>query len=223
LENCVKLVPEKESTRAAVRMTKQYRLHSGRGLAYEELDDEHLLDLMVQGDSIALETLYDRYASTVLGIAVRVIGDPAAAEDILQETFWRVWRQATTFQAQRGTFTGWLFKITRNLVIDRQRRRRARPQIVASAQEEFEIEQIPDPDADVSEQASISLKHQQMRRALAALPSAQRQVIELAYFYGMTRQEIAEATGAALGTIHTRARLGLKKLRQELQKLHFEA
>jgi RNA polymerase sigma-70 factor (ECF subfamily) len=85
-----------------------------------------------------------------------------------------------------------------------------------------EFEQVPDPGVNVPEQAQSSLKHQQVRKALAGLPPVQKQVIEMAYFFGMTRQEIAEATGEALGTVHTRARLGLQKLRQELEKQEFE-
>jgi RNA polymerase sigma-70 factor (ECF subfamily) len=85
-----------------------------------------------------------------------------------------------------------------------------------------EFDQTPDPTANVAEQAQSSLKRQQVRKALATLPPLQRQVIEMAYFLGMTRQEIAEATGEALGTIHTRARLGLQKLRRELEKQEFE-
>jgi RNA polymerase sigma-70 factor, ECF subfamily len=84
------------------------------------------------------------------------------------------------------------------------------------------LDETPDPDTDVAEQAQSILTNRQVRKALASLPDVQRQVIELAYFYGMTRQEIAEATGEALGTIHTRARLALQKLRGELERDEFE-
>jgi RNA polymerase sigma-70 factor (ECF subfamily) len=157
-----------------------------------------------------------------LGISLKIIGDQAVAEDVLQETFWRVWRHAATFQVQLGSFTSWLFRITRNLAIDMYRQRNTRPPSFDTLDAGPEFEQIPDPGVNVAEQAQSALRHQQVRKALASLPVMQKQVIEMAYFFGMTRQEIAEATGEALGTIHTRARLGLQKLRLELEKQEFE-
>jgi RNA polymerase sigma-70 factor (ECF subfamily) len=185
--------------------------------------DEILMIEVARGNSAALEVLYDRYASTVLGITVRIIGDQALAEDLLQETFWRVWQSAGTYQAQLGSFSGWLFRIARNLAIDAYRRRSVRPQTFVEVEESDPIlDRTPDRDTDVAEQAQSMLKHRQVRKALASLPAVQRQVIEMAYFDGMTRQEIAEATGEALGTIHTRARLALQKLRGELERDEFE-
>jgi len=192
-------------------------------MASERLSDEVLAAQVGRGNGAALEALYDRYASTVLGISLKVIGDRAAAEDVLQETFWRVWRSAATYQSQRGSFTGWLFRIARNLAIDAYRRRNVRPQAIIDAESaDALLDQTPDPDMDVVDQIQSVLKNRQVRKALASLPRVQRQVIELAYFYGMARQEIAEATGEALGTIHTRARLGLQKLREELEGEEFE-
>lgn len=185
--------------------------------------DETLVIQVARGNSAALEVLYDRYAPTVLGLSVKIIGDQALAEDILQETFWRVWQSAGTYQSQLGSFTGWLFRIARNLAIDAYRRRNVRPQAVVSAEENDPIlDNLADPDVDVAEQAQAMLNQRQVRKALASLPAVQRQVIEMAYFYGMTRQEIAQATGEALGTIHTRARLALQKLRGELERDEFE-
>ena len=187
------------------------------------LSDEVLAAQVARGDSAALEALYDRHASTVLGLAVRIVDDRALAEDILQETFWRVWKSADTFQPQRGSFTSWLFRIARNLAIDAYRRRNVRPQAMPDGETgESVLDQTPDPDMDVANQAQASLEKKQVHGALVSLSSVQRQVIEMAYFYGMTRQEIAEATGEALGTIHTRARLALQKLREELERQKFE-
>jgi RNA polymerase sigma-70 factor (ECF subfamily) len=178
---------------------------------------------VARGDQAALEALYDRYASLVMGIALKIIGDQVVAEDILQETFWRVWQSANTYQSQLGPFTGWLFRIARNLAIDAYRRRNVRPQAILSVDDgEPILDQTSDPDVDVAEQAQSSLMNRQLRRAVASLPGAQRQVIEMAYFFGMTRQEIAEVTGEALGTIHTRARLALQKLRGELEREELE-
>jgi RNA polymerase sigma-70 factor (ECF subfamily) len=192
-------------------------------VASDQVTDEVLASQVARGDSAALETLYDRHASTVLAVSLKVIDDKATAEDILQETFWRVWRSASTYQPQRGSFTGWLFRIARNLAIDAYRRRNVRPSQIAVMEDADSIlDRVADPDMDVAEQAQAILKNRQVRNALASLPRVQRQVIEMAFFYGMTRQEIAEATGEALGTIHTRARLGLQKLREELDKEEFE-
>jgi RNA polymerase sigma-70 factor (ECF subfamily) len=172
--------------------------------------DETLVIQVARGNTAALEVLYDRYAPSVLGLSVKIIGDQALAEDILQETFWRVWQSAGTYQSQRGSFTSWLFRIARNLAIDAYRRRNVRPQAVVSAQEDDPIlDKLADPDVDVAEQAQAMVKQRQVRRALASLPAVQRQVI-------------AEATGEALGTIHTRARLALQKLRGELERDEFE-
>jgi RNA polymerase sigma-70 factor (ECF subfamily) len=185
--------------------------------------DETLAIQVARGNSAALEVLYDRYASIVLGLSLKVTGDQALAEDVLQETFWRVWQSAGTYQSQLGSFTGWLFRIARNLAIDVYRRHNVRPQAISSVDGSDPIlDEMPDPNTDVAEQAQSILKNRQVRKALASLPVVQRQVIEMAYFYGMTRQEIAEATGEALGTIHTRARLALQKLRGEFERDEFE-
>jgi RNA polymerase sigma-70 factor, ECF subfamily len=186
---------------------------------FGQLSDEALIARVARGDKTALEILYDHYASSVLGLSLKVIGNQALAEDVLQETFWRVWQSAATYQSQRGSFTSWLYRIARNLAIDVHRRRRVRPQTISETVDANPIlDEIPDPDMDVPEQAQSNFQAQQVRNALTSLPREQRQVIEMAYFSGMTRQEIAEATGEALGTIHTRARLALQKLRKELER-----
>ena len=182
-----------------------------------QLSDEVLAARVAQGDSKAFETLYDRHASMVLGITLRITGEQAIAEDILQETFWQLWQSANTYQPQRGSFTTWLFRIARSLAIDAYRRRSAHPKFITDVTDEDPVlDQMPDPDIDVPN------KSQQMQNALKTLPREQRQVIELAYFYGMTRQEIAEEIGEPPGIIHTRAQLVLQKLREELEKEEFE-
>ena len=209
------MASEKNATDVSVRINSEDNLLHA--------PDETLVIQVTRGNSAALEVLYDRYAPIVLGISLKVIGDQALAEDVLQETFWRVWQSAGTYQSQRGPFTGWLFRIARNLSIDAYRRRNVRPQTISGVEgSDVILEEAPDPDTNVAEQAQSTLKNRQIRKALAALPVVQRQVIEMAYFYGMTRQEIAEATGEALGTIHTRARLALQKLRGEFERDEFE-
>lgn len=203
--------------------SKRSFLHSGDDLVRDELSDEALVSWVARGDDAALEILYGLYAPTVLGISLRINADQGMAEDVLQETFWRVWRHAAVYRPEFGSFASWLFRITHNLVVDFHRRHNVRPQSLRYDDHDApDIDQTPGPNADVAEQAQSFFKHRQIRSALATLPEEQRQVIEMAYFYGMTRQEIAEATGEALGTIHTRARLGLQKLRRELEKQDFE-
>lgn len=187
-----------------------------------ELNSEQLMSRVAEGDAVALETLYDQYASAVMGLALKLLGDRAAAEEIVQETFWRVWRSADSFRSQQGNFSTWLFGITRNLSIDSWRRRKVRPQPLLDEAEEQQLEQNPDPRPDVTEATWVKMKHHQVRQALTSLPGNQREVLELAFFGGMTRQEIAEKMEVPLGTVHTRARLGLQKLREALQAQGFE-
>ena len=217
------MAQNKNATDASLRINNESdALHSQDEVVSERMSDELLATKIARGSSAALEVLYDRYASTVLGISLKVIGDRAAAEDVLQETFWRVWRSAASYQSQRGSFTGWLFRIARNLAIDAYRRRNIRPRPITDVDDrDSKIDQTPDPNMDVAEQSQSLLSHKQVLSALATLPRVQRQVIEMDYYYGMTRQEIAEATGEALGTIHTRARLALQKLRAELRRDEF--
>ena len=191
--------------------------------AVEQLTDEELAAQIDRGESRALEVLYDRYAALVLGISVKTVGDRGVAEDVLQETFWRVWKHAASYRPERGTFRAWLFTIARNLALDAYRRGNVRPPPLAEVNDSDSLtDQVPDPDADIAAQSVLLLEQKQIRDALATLPFVQRQVIEMAYFHGMTRQEIAEVTGEALGTIHTRARLALQKLREQLGNEEFE-
>lgn len=196
---------------------------SDNNAAVEQLTDEELAAQIARGESQALESLYDRYASLVLGISLKIVGDRAVAEDVLQETFWRVWTRAASYQSQRGTLSAWLFTIARNLALDAYRRSSVRPPPLAEVDNyDSLIEQAPDPNTDIVAQSILLLQQKQIRDVVATLPLVQRQVIEMAYFYGMTRQEIAEVTGEALGTIHTRARLALQKLREQLRNEEFE-
>jgi RNA polymerase sigma-70 factor (ECF subfamily) len=198
-------------------------LPSDNHAAFAQVTDEELAAQIARGESRALEALYDRYAGLVLGISLKIVDDRAVAEDLLQETFWRVWKRASSFQSQRGTFSAWLFTIARNLALDAYRSRNVRPRPMADVDNnESLLDQAPDPNTDIAAQSLLLLQQKQIRNALATLPFRQRQVIEMAYFYGMTRQEIAEVTGEALGTIHTRARLALQKLREELRSEEFD-
>jgi len=184
---------------------------------YLQLSDEQLMTHIAEGQEAALAVLYDRYATTVMGLAFKVVRDRTIAEEIVQETFYRVWDKSLSFHKHKGNFTSWLFRIARNLAIDSLRRQQVRPQAVESEQEQEHIERTRSSGANVVEAVWLAIKREQVQTALMQLPEEQRQVIELAYFGGMTRREIAAETGVALGTIHTRARLALQKLQQALQ------
>ena len=192
-------------------------------MSQDKLDDEQLMARVAGGDQKALATLYDRYARSVMGLAIQILRDRPAAEEVVQETFWRVWNHAGTFEARRGTFTSWMFSIARRHAIDMTRRQKVRPQAARSDAEEAIMWASPDPAEGVAEAAWLSIQRQRVRAILDELPDEQYEVIRLAYFQGMTRQEIAEATNNPLGTIHTRARLALKKLRALLQAEGIEA
>lgn len=173
--------------------------------------------LVVAGDSNALETLYDRYAAPLMGVVLRIVKERAVAEEIVQETFWRVWDKADSFNADRGKFTTWMYSIGRRLAIDYTRRQKIRPQAARSEAEEEIMLREPDEATNVVETANLHFEQERVRSALSVLSPEQYEVIELAYFKGLTRQEIAQAVDAPLGTIHTRARLGLQKLRTALE------
>jgi RNA polymerase sigma-70 factor (ECF subfamily) len=186
---------------------------------YLQLSDEQIMAKIAEGQEAALATLYDKYATAVMGLAFKVVRDRTIAEEIVQETFYRVWDRSLSFHEHKGSFTSWLFRIARKLAIESLRRQKIRPQAVASEQEQEHIERTTIASVNVAEAAWIAIKPEQIQTAVTQLPDDQRQVIELAYFNGMTRREIAEETGIALGTIHTRARLALQKLQQALQGL----
>lgn len=180
----------------------------------KSLSDAELVASVAKRDKHALEELYDRHAAAALGLALKMIGERNTAEEIVQEAYWRVWRRAVTFELGRGQFTAWLFGIVHNLAIDEMRRRNVRPSTISTDSEDDAILELPDTDVDVAESVFQSVTGEQVRGALGTLPDAQRSVIELAYFEGLTHQEIAERLNEPIGTIHTRARLALQKLRE---------
>ena len=183
-------------------------------------EDEQLIGRLATGDTTALDPLYDRYAGLVFALVLRILGDRQAAEDLLQEVFVRAWQRAGTYQQTRGRVTTWLLGIAHNLAIDEVRRQRRRPQGVAEREADDADEpllSLPSTDPDVADQAWERLRRARISAALGQLPAAQRAIIELAYFEGYTQSEIAVRLGEPLGTVKTRTRLGLRKLRDMLQ------
>lgn len=183
-----------------------------------QLGDQQLMQRIASGDVVAFEMVYDRYASSVMGLCFRVIGNREMAEEIVQETFWSLWRKADGYDAEKGSLATWLFRIARNSSIDLLRRHQARPEPVALEETHY---QRPD-EVDVAGLAWDAQQRQQIHQALTKLPPDQRQIIEMAYFQGKTRREIADECNVPLGTVHTRARLALQKLQKTLLASGFE-
>jgi RNA polymerase sigma-70 factor (ECF subfamily) len=182
-----------------------------------EPSDETLLAAIAAGHSDALGQLYDRYSRLAIAVAYRVLGEHGAAEDTVQDAFLAVWRRVDSFDAGRGTARSWLLTIVRNGAIDRRRGRHARA-LQDSALDDHAFRLATDGEETFAVVAS-SVEAESVRDALATLPPEQREAIELAYFGGLTHQEISERTGAPLGTIKGRMRLGLHKLRAGLGDL----
>ena len=176
--------------------------------------EEILLERVSAGDSQALAELYDRFSGMLLGLATKILGDRSDAEDVLQEVFVQVWRQAGRYRRGRSSVSTWLVLITRSRSIDRLRSRNVKRRTALAAHRE-------EPSAHTSpEGVRIVLRDERRKRlsgALAELPEKQRKVLEMAYYQGLTQREIAEATETPLGTVKTRTLLAMRKLRQTLE------
>ncbi len=183
----------------------------------EAQDDVSLIRLITEGQSAALAALYDRYGRLVFSLAFQVTNDAGVAEEITQEVFLQVWNKAATYQAEQGKVTTWITSVTRHRAIDSLRRRNARPE---GHQIEFADSDEPDlvDPTGVEDQVEFSQRSRAVRQAIALLPPEQQKALALAYFKGMTHQEIAELTGEPLGTVKTRIRLAMLKLRQILME-----
>ena len=177
--------------------------------------DAELVARMVAHDAGALAELYDRYARPVYSYLHRVCGDPLTAEELLQEVFFRAWRQAATFNGSRGAFVSWVMSIAHNMAIDEVRRLNRRPRAGTDDPERV-LSLIVDRDAPPEEMAWLGDLRRQMRAAVDRIPPPQRDVIELAYFSGLTQREISQRLGIPMGTVKTRTRLGLLRLREQL-------
>ncbi len=195
---------------------------SEQRLPLADLPDSDLVDAMAAGDVYAMEVLYDRYNRAVFSFAYRILGDREVAEDILQEVFLRAWRSARKFSEGRGAFITWLLSITHNMAIDDIRRQNRRPRKAESADPVLMLTNVRDENPSVEEQAVLGNTRDIIRDALKTLPEAQRTAIELAYFKGLTQREIAEALDEPLGTIKTRMRLAIRKLREHLESQGLE-
>lgn len=172
---------------------------------------------MASGDQTAVAELYDRYHRVVFSFILRMVSDRPQAEELVQEVFIRAWRQAHRFTDAKGTFLSWLLSITHNIAIDHLRKQTRRP-MKADASDPLELmASVQDEGPPVDEVAILRQLREVVTSALADLPIEQRTALELAYYRGHTQREIAEIQNEPLGTIKTRMRLALKKLRISLE------
>ncbi|HEV2127258.1 MAG TPA: sigma-70 family RNA polymerase sigma factor [Thermomicrobiales bacterium] len=178
--------------------------------------------MAASGDGRALEELYERYSRIVMSFSMRMLSERSAAEELTQEVFFRAWKQADSYTSSRGSLATWILSITRNMAIDELRKRQRRPQRADLDDPVTAIANVEDTETSVEEHAWLQVIRSEMQAALAELPDSQREPIELAYFRGFTQREIAEATGAPLGTIKTRMRLGMRKLREQMEERKVE-
>ena len=167
-----------------------------------------LVSAIRAGDQSAMAALYDRYSAVVYAVALRVLGDTGAAEDVQQDVFMQLWRNPGAFDFSRGKLGAWLAVITRNRAIDTLRKRRPQDDI-----EDVVLSVVPDMAAD-ADRSRIAAR---VRDLLTAMPPNQRAALEMAYYEGLTHTEIVSRTGEPLGTIKTRIRAGLIALRKALE------
>jgi RNA polymerase sigma-70 factor (ECF subfamily) len=173
-----------------------------------DCEDGELVRRMASGDSQALAAFYDRHAGRVLGLLLRLVPDRAEAEDLLQQTFWEVWTRAGQFDPARSRPTTWLLLIARSRGLDRARRRSATVGLAG----------VPEPvtRAEVSADLEQGETGRQVADALARLPEEQRQAIQLAFYGGLTHEQIARQLSLPLGTVKSRIRIGMQRLRELL-------
>ena len=183
---------------------------------YEEVPDHTLLDHITQEKEGALEALYARYATSVYSLAMFMLRQPPLAEEVTQDVFLNIWRKSATYKADRGEPKAWIMSIAHHRNVDVIRSRRRTPPI--SEPREFDLlELLPSAGASTEEEVERNLDRERIVKALTSLPEAQQQVIILAYFEGYSQSEMAKKLRQPLGTVKTRVRLAMQKLRATLE------
>jgi RNA polymerase sigma-70 factor, ECF subfamily len=180
------------------------------------LDDTTLLTRIAKQDQAALSELYDRYARIIYAIAMRSLRSPEESEEVVLDVFAQVWRIAERYDSHKSRVDTWLFMMARSRILDRVRKLQRRTPATGAALDISEI-QTPAPNVDLIEAAVIAERREQVIAVLQKIPDEQRVVLELAYYQGLSHSEIAAQTGLSLGTVKTRIRLGLNKLRSALE------
>lgn len=188
-----------------------------------QLSDKDLMRQVAAQADWALQMLYDRYFRRAFALAYRMLEDATAAEDCVQDVFLKLWQKPDLYNAERGAFSSWILTVVHHRAAnDLRARRRLAPlptPFYAPGGEESSEETLVDPRPPVEEQVVLAEEQAQVRAALADLSPAQREVLELAYYGGMTQSEIAAHLGQPLGTVKTRVRSGLQKLRASLEPI----
>ena len=208
------LAPEVAQELSAGRFEREIQLAAS-------LQQANIVPVLAAGDDAALGALYDRWHAVVHGVASRLLRQPDDVEDVVEETFWQAWRQASRFDRSRGAVQTWLSTIARSRALDRVRAlRRRREEPLEGDDGQVVVQQAADGDPVLDAEASE--RRRIVVAALAELPAEQREALELGYFGGLSQSEIAERTGQPLGTVKTRMRLAMQKLRSQLQALGSE-
>ena len=180
------------------------------------ITDEQLVARVANGDSSALEQLYDRYVRQCFGLAIRLLREAPLAEEVVQEVFLKLWTRPDRYSAQKGNFASWLLSLVHHRCID-ELRRRSRTEVALDAPGTGSLLDIaPDPEMDPGDQVTLLEQRRAVRQALATIPPNSRQILELAYFGGLSQSEIAARLGQPLGTVKTRMRAGMQQLRSLL-------
>ena len=185
-----------------------------RGNPYQGLRDGQLVELVARKDAGALEALYERYGRPAYSLARRILTEEMLAQDVVQEVFLSLWREAGRFDAGRGTVATYLLSMTHHRSVDVVRREESLRRWRTS-DEGLELE--PDPKARVEDQAEASERRAEVRAALKDLPDVQREALLLAYFGGYTQREVAALAGVPLGTVKTRMAAGMRKMKAALR------
>jgi RNA polymerase sigma-70 factor (ECF subfamily) len=184
---------------------------------HSEQSDTELIEMIIRGRTDALSELYDRYGKLVYSIAYRVVSDAATAEEVTLDVFQRVWERASLYTASKASVSTWLSSMAHHRGIDHLRRAQARPVEVNAESPDMELPLSSDEDDGPERQTEIGIERARVRAALEKIPKEQREVLYLAYFEGLTQREIVERLGEPLGTVKTRLRLGMQKLRKLLE------
>jgi RNA polymerase sigma factor (sigma-70 family) len=185
-----------------------------RGKAYRGLTDGQLVELVAEKDAGALEALYDRYGRAAYSLARRILTEETLAQDVVQEVFLSLWRDARRFDAGRGTVATYLLSMTHHRAVDVVRREENLRRWRTSDEG---LEREPDPKVRVEDEVEAGERRAEVRAALGELPAAQREALSLAYFGGYTQREVAALVGVPLGTVKTRMAAGMRKLKEALQ------
>ena len=186
--------------------------------------DLDLVRRMASGDESAVAALYDRYGTVLYAVAYRIVGQKADAEEVVMEAFAQVWRDASRFEASRGSVAAWLTMISRSRALDhvRSRDRRERLNTSAAREDQTQAPAMGSWGTDPGYQVEQTERQKRVAEAMASLSPVQRQAIELAYYDGLSQSEIAERLNEPLGTVKTRVRLGMMKLREALRPYYYE-